>query len=61
MVLNLRSSHCEVAPDMVARAAAKRAREVIAVIDKVTGSVIIRQRGSDSTAVKSGAEAMSVY
>ena len=47
--------------DTRARAAAKRVREVIAVTDRVTGKVTIRQGGADSTAVRSGAEAMSVY
>ena len=35
--------------DTVARAAAKRSREVIMVTDRVTGRVKIRQRGADSS------------
>ena len=46
--------------DTKARAAAKRAREIIAVTGKV-GRVNIKQKRADSTALKSGAGAMSVY
>ena len=43
--------------DTAARAAAKRAREVIMVTEQSTGRVSIRQRGVDS----GGSEARSVY
>ena len=58
-----RSAPCSVRPsqeqDTEARVAAKKAWEIIAVTDK-DGRVTIRQRGADSTPVKSGAEATSV-
>ena len=47
--------------DTVARAAAKRDREIIMFTDRETGIATVRQRGADPMAGRSGKEASNVY